>query len=256
MEESYFTGNFDKDFYDENGYWLYKRPVFKESQFINLKQIYEELQQEADSNTNSKSVAAGRHNLDTPHFYKPELLDFLLSDVVLDLVEPIIGPNICLWSSHFISKKPKIGKKTPWHEDSAYWKGRFDKYDKIVTIWLAIDSSTKENGALQVVPGTHLNGGFSDYIETDKEKNVFATEINNIDISNAVIFELQPNECSMHDGRIIHGADANTSDTRRCGYTMRYFSQDLKLNSNHPMNKDFKIWHARGKNVHNNPVQN
>jgi hypothetical protein len=36
----------------------------------------------------------------------------------LDLVEPIIGLNIGLWSSHIICKEPVIGKQTPWHEDS------------------------------------------------------------------------------------------------------------------------------------------
>ena len=35
---------------------------------------------------------------------------------------------------------------------------------------------------------------------------------------------LQPNHASLHDGRIIHGSEANTSTIRRCGYTMRYIS--------------------------------
>jgi len=71
-----------------------------------------------------------------------------------------------------------------------------------------------------------------------------------------VYFELNPNECSFHDSRIIHGADANTSDRRRCGYTMRYFSQQMKYNPGESINRGFKIWHARGRNIHNNPVTN
>ena len=57
---------------------------------------------------------------DTPHFGDRRLLDYLLAPTVLDLVECIIGPNIVLWSSHFISKDPYIGRATPWHEDSTY----------------------------------------------------------------------------------------------------------------------------------------
>ena len=72
----------------------------------------------------------------------------------------------------------------------------------------------------------------------------------------AVYFELAPGECSLHDSRIIHGARANTSDTRRTGYTMRYFSQHLKLNTGHPDNKAHRIWHCRGANPHGNPVEN
>ncbi|GAB4412468.1 MAG: hypothetical protein OHK0039_18510 [Bacteroidia bacterium] len=46
----------------------------------------------------------------------------------------------------------------------------------------------------------------------------------------AVWFELKHGECSLHDARIIHGAPANHSDRRRCGYTMRYFALDMKFN--------------------------
>src|SRR5437660_10719403 len=59
--------------------------------------------------------------LDTPHFREPRLFDFLFDDKVLDLVERITGPDITLWSSHFICKAPYTGRATPWHEDSAFW---------------------------------------------------------------------------------------------------------------------------------------
>ena len=57
--------------------------------------------------------------MDVPHFKHPELFEWLLADEVLDFVEAFIGPDIALWSSHFISKPPGDGKRVPWHEDSA-----------------------------------------------------------------------------------------------------------------------------------------
>src|SRR5690606_7428508 len=114
---------------------------------------------------------------------------------------------------------------------SYYWKGRLDRYDKIVTVWLAIDRSTRENGCMRVIPGTHRNG-FSEYEDVDTSRHVFHQQIKNpdaLDVGKAVDFELEPNECSLHDARIIHGAEANTSPYRRCGYTMRYFSTELKV---------------------------
>jgi ectoine hydroxylase-related dioxygenase (phytanoyl-CoA dioxygenase family) len=179
-----------------------------------------------------------------------------MADEALDLVEPLIGPNIGLWSSHFIAKEPHVGRATPWHEDSAYWAGRFDRLDKIVTIWLALDRTDRENGCMRVIPGTHDNG-FSEYQAVDKQTNTFDREIRPeaIDDSKAVYFELEPNECSLHDGRIIHGAEANTSPRRRAGYTMRYFSLDMKFNTDHPGNKTHKIWLCRGENVANNPLE-
>jgi ectoine hydroxylase-related dioxygenase (phytanoyl-CoA dioxygenase family) len=128
--------------------------------------------------------------------------------------------------------------------------------DQIVTVWLALDPADEENGCMRVIPGTHANG-FSAYESVDVQANTFSTAIKAdlIDEGKAVYFELQPNECSLHDGRIIHGAKANTSPRRRAGYTMRYFSQHMKLNAEHPSNKVHKIWHARGQNAANNPVE-
>src|SRR6185312_16627863 len=91
--------------YEENGYVLHKRPLFAQPDFERLKSIFE---QDLDR--------YGVDGLDVIHFRDARLLEFLLSDTVLDLVEPVVGPNIGLWSSHFICKPPKVGKATPWHE--------------------------------------------------------------------------------------------------------------------------------------------
>lgn len=240
----------DTQFYAEKGYVLYRQPVFSPEKFQRLYAIFEELEQKA------KADGKRIDELDTPHFEDLRLFEFLMADEVIGLIEPLIGSDIGLWSSHFIAKEPLTGRATPWHEDSAYWDGRFDRMDQIVTLWLAIDPSNQANGCMRVIPSTHLNG-HSDYESMDNDENVFASGISpdDVDESKAVYFELEPNQCSLHDGRIIHGAKANTSPTRRCGYTMRYFSQHMKLNTDHPSNANHKIWHVKGKNVANNPVE-
>lgn len=235
----------DVRYYEENGYYLYKRQLFSADKLALLTQIFEEQLAVKGSKLSDE--------LDTPHFRDERLLAFLLSEEVLDLVEPFIGPNIGLWSSHFICKDPLTGRATPWHEDSAYWKGRLGGYDKIVTVWLAIDRSTRENGCMRVIPGTHRNG-FSEYEEVDRTKNTFGSRIKNVDESQAVCFELEPGECSLHDSRIMHGAAANTSPLRRCGYTMRYFSTELRIVPER--NRNHKVWLARGRDLAGNPFVN
>ncbi|MGO4549278.1 phytanoyl-CoA dioxygenase family protein [Paenibacillus sp. 2TAB23] len=232
-------------FYNQNGYALHKKQLFSQEKMKELSDIFEEQWELVGRKLNSE--------LDTPHFRDERLLKFLLSEEVLDLVEPLIGPNIGLWSSHFICKEPLIGKQTPWHEDSSYWNGRLSNFEKIVTVWLAIDRSTKQNGCMRVIPGTHTDG-FSEYEEVDGSQNIFSTEIKKVDHEKAVYFELEPGECSVHDSRIIHGAAANTSEFRRCGYTMRYFSTDAKVYEE--KNKNHKIWLARGKDLAGNPFIN
>lgn len=227
--------------YNKDGYFSFNRPLFSEADFGRLKAIFEE-----------NLEKYGPDDLDVIHFRDRRLMEFLLNDSILDLVEQLIGPNIGLWSSHFICKPAKTGKRTPWHEDSSYWKGRISSMENILTIWLAIDKTDYENGAMGVIPGTH-HDGFSNYHAT--EGGIFSTEIDEgtFDSSQAYFFDLQPNECSLHDGRIIHGAGANTSDRRRCGYTMRYFPTTSHVIPE--MNRGHKIWLARGKDLGDNAFE-
>lgn len=230
--------------YRENGYFLYHNQVFAPDKMARLHQIFEEhLADKGDLLSDE---------LDTPHFRDPRLLEFLLGDEALDLVEPFIGPNIALWSSHFISKDPFTGRATPWHEDSAFWQGRLSSYDNIVTIWLALDPSDRENGCMRVIPGSHHNG-FSDYETVDSEHHTFDRQIKEVDESQAVYFELAAGECSLHDSRIMHGAAANTSPRRRCGYTMRYFATDAKVDPER--NAGHKVWLARGRDLAGNAYE-
>lgn len=109
--------------YEREGYILFHQPVFAPEKFARLKEIFEE-----------NLAKFGEDDLDTIHFRDARLLEFLLADEILDLVEPLIGPNIGLWSSHFISKQAFKGKATPWHEDSAYWNGRISTMEGICTV--------------------------------------------------------------------------------------------------------------------------
>ena len=96
------------NFYKEEGYLLTGKPLFSEEKFELLSQIFEELLIKMG---NTKG-----NELDVPHFTEKRLFDFLLANEVLDIVEDLIGPNIGLWSSHFICKEAFSGNRTPWQE--------------------------------------------------------------------------------------------------------------------------------------------
>jgi hypothetical protein len=211
--------------YRRDGYIIYNQPVLPQNKFDALKTCFEEILAEMPAGERPEA-------LDVPHFMHPELLRWAMDEAVLDLVEPITGPDIALFSTHFICKPKGNGRRVPWHEDSAYWRGQVDPME-VVTVWLALDPSTRENGCMMVIPETHRRGqrGFSDYDAVDKTTNVFATEIvsRHRDDSKRVNIELKPNECSLHDARIQHGSEPNTSNLRRCGWTLRFCSAAVKF---------------------------
>ncbi len=231
------------DTYRHEGYLIYPEAVFPEAKFQKLKQHFDGLLAALPEGQRPEAM-------DVPHFADSALFEWLFADEILDLVEPLTGPDIALFSSHFICKPKGEGRRVPWHEDSAYWKGMVEPME-IVTVWLAIDPSTKENGCMYVIPRTHreAQAGFSDYDPVDPATNVFAAEITKSqrDVTKAVPCELQPNHASLHDGRIMHGSEPNTSGIRRCGYTMRYMSSACRLSEKH--REYHQIYLARGRDL-------
>jgi len=209
------------DAFRKEGYFPYKHPVFPVSKFQALKDHFEEKLAALPDGVRPEEM-------DVPHFTDPKLFEWLFANEILDLVEPIIGPDLALFSSHFISKPHGNGKRVPWHEDAHYWKQMISPIE-VVTVWLAIDDSNIENGCMYVIPGSHCDE-FSEYEEVDIEKNLFPIEIKRgrIDESKAVPCELLANEASIHHSGLIHGSPPNLSSKRRTGYTMRYMPTSVK----------------------------
>ncbi len=235
------------DRYMNEGYLIYPEKIFSDEKFEKLKAHFEK-------KLANLPEGARPEGMDVPHFTDPALFEWLFADEVLDLVEPILGPDIALFSSHFICKPKGDGRKVPWHEDSFYWKGMLEPME-VVTVWMAIDPSGLENGCMYVKPKTHRLGqkGFSNYESVDGTRNVFETEIINPDREpfEELPCVLAPNHASMHDGRLMHGSAANTSDIRRCGYTMRYMSSASTLNSTH--REHHQLYLARGRDLSHQP---
>jgi hypothetical protein len=236
--------------YRKEGFIVYDDPVFPQKKFDALKAHFDEEFAALPPDVRPESM-------DVPHFADVKLFDWLFSDEVLDLVEPIIGPDIALFSSHFICKPKGNGKRVPWHEDSFYWNSMIAPM-QVVTVWLAIDASTQENGAMLVIPRS-LDGN-SEHEEVDPNKNVLPWEVRRrpVDDGKAVTIELQPNHASLHDGRLLHGSPPNTSNLRRCGYTMRYMPTTVKMSE--PTYAVHNIYLARGKdhagNRYGDPTKN
>lgn len=63
---------------------------------------------------------------------------------------------VSIFRAMVMNKPAGQGTHLPWHQDGGdVWK--LDR-DPLVTIWVALDPATRENGCLEVVPGTHRLG--------------------------------------------------------------------------------------------------
>ena len=253
--------------YCRDGFLLYNKPVLRPRPFEGLKARFEELL-EAHTKRGHRPEA-----MDVPHFGDHRLFEWIFSDEVLDLVEPLVGPNIALFSTHFLAKPSGSGKRVPWHEDSFYWRDLFDPMH-VCTVWLSIDPSLPENGCMNVIP--QALHGYSEYDQVDREINVFGTEVKwlrNVHVDQVegvseapegVVLRakqcvLRPNEASLHDARLIHGSEPNRSNLRRCGYTMRFIPASVRLTLERRNRADHLVYLARGQghpeNVYADPTK-
>src|SRR3989337_1773238 len=98
--------------YQRDGYLLPGRAGFAPGRVAEPKKICEEHLAEAQA----RGERGDSGELDMPHARDPRLLEFLLADELLDLVEPVIGPDIGLFASAFLSKEAYSERATPWHE--------------------------------------------------------------------------------------------------------------------------------------------
>ena len=229
--------------YTNNGYLKSPGNLFDAETFARLQADFE-----AALDTWCTIYGQAAEEMDKPHWYFPELFDYLCHEEVLNMVEQIIGPDIVLFTSHFICKPAQHGRRVPWHEDSGYWENILQPMGDPLTIWLALDPSRRENGCLRVIPESHRNPDLAYTAVPDPEASVFPEEItaNQFNEQSAVDIELEPGQFSIHHASVIHGSNPNTSNYRRCGFTMRYFSAHSKFNTD-IVDEDFHIYLVRGK---------
>ncbi len=152
----------------------------------------------------------------------------LISDArLLDVAEKFIGPNIALFATHYIAKPAFTGQPVLWHQDGSYWPL---EPMKVVTLWLAVDDSTPENGCMRVIPGMHTQK-----IQEHRARKDIANVLNSemdpalVDESKAVNVELNAGDVSIHHPNMFHGSKANLSPKRRAGLTIRYIPTSTRI---------------------------
>ena len=160
-------------------------------------------------------------------------LDLARDPEILELVSGVLGEDVILWGCHVFCKPAEEGYETPWHQDGHYWPIR---PLATCTAWVALEPSTKENGCLRVIPGSHAPRRLHEHLHEERadlslNQRMAAAAF---DEEQAVDIELEPGQMSLHDVYMIHGAKANTSGRRRTGVALRYmpstsvFERDLR----------------------------
>lgn len=160
------------------------------------------------------------YSISTAHLRFGRIYDLIFHPNIVGPVSDLIGEDVVAWGSHFFCKMPNDGKRVAWHQDSTYWPLT---PSRTVTVWLAIDDADPENANMRFIPRSHLHGHIG-YEVSDNENDILSMVIENAPEYGdpAVDVTLKGGQFSMHSDLLLHGSEANASNRRRCGLTIRY----------------------------------
>jgi non-haem Fe2+, alpha-ketoglutarate-dependent halogenase len=175
----------------------------------------------------ARTLAEGKdsYSISSAHLRHRRVWELLIHPRIAGLVRDLLGDDLIGWGAHYFCKMPRDGKAVAWHQDASYWPLT---PSRTVTVWLAVDDADRANGCMRVIPGSHRHGHL-EYRESDRvEGNVLNQTIDQIErFGEAVDIVLRAGQISIHSDLLLHGSEANTSDRRRCGLTLRYCSADV-----------------------------
>lgn len=195
--------------------------LFSETEIADLRVYFDALL--------AKTLAEGgtSYSIATAHRKYGRVWDLVHHPKLVALASDILGPNVVAWGSHFFCKMPHDGKRVHWHQDAVYWPLT---PSKTVTIWLAIDDADVENACMRFLPDSHLHGPISHLPTSAAEDNVLNLKVENIEQYGAAPVDdiLKAGQVSLHNDLLLHGSEANDSDRRRCGLTLRYCAAEVR----------------------------
>ena len=208
------------DRYNDQGY-LFPIRVFNDRQIIEIREYFDTLLPLA--------LAAGWNSYEMINWHKTcrGVYDIVTNSRLLDVMQDLLGDTVILRHSHFFVKLPGDGKRVSWHQDSSYWPL---SRSKVVSAWLAIDDSALDNGAMQVIPGSHKTAQITFHDSEPEENNVLSQTVRDASRygGSPVSLALKAGEMSLHSDWTLHGSDVNQSERRRCGLAMRFLSYDVQ----------------------------
>nr|WP_067059663.1 phytanoyl-CoA dioxygenase family protein [Mucilaginibacter sp. L294] len=144
--------------------------------------------------------------------------------------------GIRVWHDQALIKKP-WANPTSWHLDTPYWSFS-DR--RALSIWVALDDATYENGCLFFIPESYHKTTF-DNPGIGKNMGAIFTIYPEFKTAQSVAAPMKAGSCSFHNGLTIHGAHANMTPGFRRAMTCAYMPDGSTFNGIQNILKDDDI---------------
>lgn len=155
-----------------------------------------------------------------------EVKEIMLDPRIGQMAAQLAGAEgIRIWHDQALFKRP-WANPTAWHLDTPFWSFS-DR--RALSIWVALDDATLENGCLYFIPGS--------YRETSLETRGIGKNMDDIfqvypkfAAVKSASAPMKAGSCSFHNGLTIHGAGANMTNGYRRAMTCAYMPDGNQFN--------------------------
>ncbi|MCD9021590.1 phytanoyl-CoA dioxygenase family protein [Cohnella silvisoli] len=134
-----------------------------------------------------------------------------------EVLKAIIGEQALFLSDKVVAKDAKKDFASPWHQDWMYWEGSHK-----LSVWIALDEATPENGCLRMIPGSHRTA-VSHALHIDSRES-FASRLRpeDIDESKVVAIPAKVGTAVFFHDLTIHASYSNVSGKDRWALISTY----------------------------------
>ncbi|MEM6844946.1 MAG: phytanoyl-CoA dioxygenase family protein [Bacteroidota bacterium] len=159
--------------------------------------------------------------------------------------------GIRIWHDQALIKR-RWANPTAWHLDTPFWS--FSN-SAALSLWVALDDATLENGCLYFLPGSHRKTNFQNPGIT-KNMNAVFLAYPELASMQPVAAPMKAGSASFHNGLCIHGAGPNMTPGFRRAMTCAYMPDQSTFNGQQNILSDEYIQKIAIGDPLNNDEQN
>jgi non-heme Fe2+,alpha-ketoglutarate-dependent halogenase len=195
------------------------------------------------------------YNFVTPrdrHFEWPRLWGYMNHPAIVERCAQILGPDLLVWRTQVFAKPPKA-PAIQFHQASTfmvedYLDPALHPADRNaifqLTVWVAVDDATYENGCLDFIKGSHSAirtikfGGEEGFYNA-----AFSLEFDR-DPKHVVRVPVKRGQFIIFMERCIHGSGPNTTDQHRVAFNLRVIPTNVAV---YPKKEKYRSVYNGGK---------
>jgi len=144
-----------------------------------------------------------------------------------NIIKKFLKKKPVFMNSEIFAKPPKTGLKSPAHQDNHYWA---IGDNNALTVWIAIDGSTKKNGGVYYFNGSHKLGVLSHKPSFAKGSSQTVKNLKNLKKLKKFYPSLERGDALIHHCCVVHGSEPNKSKKSRRGLTLQFKSLGSEIN--------------------------